>query len=462
MKTNSPFKRPPGPTRPWWGLPFLSEMKRDMLGFLQQAHTEYGDAVYTRIAWECNYDFFHPELAREVLVDKASSFIRWERATAIFAQVHGQSVLVTEGDVWQRQRRILQPGFGPKRMAGYARLMVEASTKALDTLPKEAVQTVDFEHQMTILTMEVIMQTLFSSDAKADALTAEKAVRTIARVGIEEMFVPFSLPDWLPQKAEFRWAKRTLDALVWRHIHERRAQLQAGAPAKDDLLGMLMALRDDEANTTGLSDTEIRDQCMTIFLAGHETTATALTWWGWTMASNPDCAVLATEEVDRVLAGRPPVYEDVAALAYLGQTLRETMRLHPSVPLLFTRRATEDVQIGPWRVPKGAMVRVTPQVMHHDARWFEDPLAFKPERFTPEAVARQVRGSYMPFGTGPRVCIGNIFALTEMTLIAAMILQRFRLESTQAAAPKVVFAVTLRPANGLLLRLVRRDAAKEA
>jgi cytochrome P450 len=440
-------------------LPFLSEMKRDMLDFLEHMHAEYGDAVYMRIGWERNYDFFHPELAREVLVDKARSFIRWERATSIFAQVHGQSVLVTEGDVWQRQRRILQPGFGPKRMAGYARLMVEATAKALGALPAEAMQTVDFEHQMTILTMDVIMQTLFSSDAKADALAAEKAVRTIARVGMEDMFRPFSWPDWLPHQSALRQAKHTLNALVWRHIHERRAQLQAGSPAKDDLLGMLMALRDDEADTAGLSDIEIRDQCMTIFLAGHETTATALTWWGWTMASNPDCAQQATQEVDRVLAGRSPVYEDVAALAYLGQTLRETMRLHPSVPLLFTRRATEDVQIGPWQIPKGAMVRVAPQVMHHDARWFEDPLAFKPERFAPDAVARQVRGAYMPFGTGPRVCIGNIFAMTEMTLIAAMILQRFRLDAMQPKAPKAVFAVTLRPENGLPLRLVQRATA---
>jgi len=222
---------------------------------------------------------------------------------------------------------------------------------------------------------------------------------------------------------------------------------------------MLMAVRDDSEDSgdgAGLNDEEVRDQCMTIFLAGHETTAAALTWWGHTMASHPDCAERAQREVDQVLGARPPAYADLPRLPYLAQTLKETMRLYPPAPSLISRRALRPVQIGPWQLPQGALVRVTPWVLQHDARWFPEPERFDPERFSDAGQAAQERGSYLPFGAGPRVCIGNLFATTEMTLIAAMLLQRFHLAPGSAVPPEPVLNVTLRPAQGLLLQLQRR------
>lgn len=455
---NASLRRPPGPNAPFWGIPLLRQMSRDYLGFSERLLAEHGDVVHMKFGKEHCYELFHPELIRQALVEHSKNIVRWERGIEVFEQVHGQSVLVTEGETWQRQRRMLQPGFGPKRMAGYARRMVAAASHALDSLPDRNDQVLDFEHAMTLLTMDVIMRTLFSSDAHQDALVAEQAVGVITRVGMEEMFWAFTLPDWMPHKSRKRWAKRTLDELIWRHIRERRAAPGArqGDGGDDDLLAMLTGIRDEEGDGRGLSDTEVRDQCMTIFLAGHETTAAALTWWGWAMASNPECARRATEEVDRVLGARLPTHEDVPSLTYLTQTLKEAMRLYPPAPALMSRRLTAPMRLGEWQVPAGAMLRITTWVMQRDPRWFDNPTRFDPDRFSPEGLARQVRGSYMPFGVGPRVCIGSIFAMTEMTLVAAMLLQRHSLHPAGAGVPTPRVNVTLRPAEGMPLRLVRR------
>jgi len=308
--------------------------------------------------------------------------------------------------------------------------------------------------------MDVVLRTLFSQriddSHRAEALAAEQAVRTISREGMEAFFWPASLPDWMPHKWTARRAKQMLDGLVRRHIRQRR---QAGGTEQNDLLAMLMAVRDDsDAGGDGgvLNDEEIRDQCMTIFLAGHETTAAALTWWGHTMARHPGCAQRAQAEVDQALGQRQPTYEDLPQLPYLAQTLKETMRLYPPAPSLISRRALRPVQIGPWQLPQGALVRVTPWVLQHDARWFPEPERFDPERFSSAGQAQQERGSYLPFGAGPRVCIGNLFATTEMTLIAAMVLQRFSLAPGSAVEPAPVLNVTLRPAGGMPLQLTRR------
>ena len=462
LQAASPLS-PPGPASRFFGIPLLRQMRLDYLGQVQRMHAAHGDAVYARIGPERTYDFFRPEWVREILVDKAPSFIRWEHATDIFAEVHGQSVLTSEGDAWQRQRRMLQPGFGLKRMPGYAQLMIDAAQEALDAIPPHKVQTLDFEPLMTRLTMDVVLRTLFSSAVHAsEARAAADAVQIIGRMGMEAMFWPFRLPDWLPHKWKGRQAKYTLDKLVRHHIEQRRQELQAGQAPRNDLLGMLLSVRDDDGDKGALSDEEVRDQCMTIFLAGHETTAAALTWWGYAMAAHPAEALRAQQEVDQVLGQHTPEYSDVPALAYLGRSLKETLRLYPPTPSLFSRRAIEPVQIGPWQLPKGALVRITPWVMHHDARWHPDPERFDPERFSEARQAAQVRGSYMPFGAGPRVCIGSMFATTEMALIAAMVLQRFSLAPAQIAQqPRPVLNVTLRPADGMPLQLLRRELQAE-
>jgi cytochrome P450 len=451
--------RPPGPRSGLFGLGLASRMFKDYPEFHRQLQRDHGDAVYFRLGRYRDYVFSDPELIREVLVTQARSFVRWKRSMRVFALAHGQSVLITEGEVWQRQRRMLQPGFAPRRFDAYARQIGDASARAIDAVQTDGRTPLDFEQAMTALTMDVIMRTLFSSEAPEDAVAAGAAVQVLSRAALNEMFLPFEVPQWvpLPWRPATRRALQALDALVWRLLRERRAD-----PGEhQDLLAMLMSAADEQDPDARLSDQEVRDQCMTMFLAGHETTATGLAWWGWAMASHPEIAHRAAAEVDAALGGRIPGHADLPRLPYLMQTLKETLRLRPPAAALFTREAVEDVQIGPWRLPRGSLVMITPFVVHHDERWFPSAERFDPDRFAPERADSIPRGAYLPFGVGPRVCIGNNFALMEMAQIAAMLLQRFELvRPAQATEPHPRLHVTLKPEGGLRLVLKPRAAAR--
>jgi cytochrome P450 len=449
--------RPPGPRDHVFGIRLLREMERDFLGFWNAARRNHGDAIYMRLLNLDYYAFAAPEQIREVLVEKADSFIRFERHMDVLSQLQGQSVLITEGEVWKKQRRTLLPGFSPKRLPHYAGQMTAAIADMLATLPADGKTPLDFMQAMNMLGMDVILRTMFSARIPEDTSSIEHAVRTLSRIGYEEMFRPFDLPDWLPlpRKAEKRRALRLLDTLVWRHVHERRAAPQPG----DDLLGMLLSAADSEGDGGLMSDREVRDQLMTIFLAGHETTAVGLAWAGWMLAAHPALAAKATAEVDTVLGGRVPTAADCAHLPFVGAFIKETLRLRPPAPGVFTRRATTDVRIGQWTLPKGSLVSIVSVIPQLDPRWFADPETFDPARFEGEAARKIERGAYLPFGAGPRVCIGNSFATMEMTLVVAMLLQRFVLRVPPGTSePGVRMEVTLRPDPGICLTLERRPA----
>lgn len=451
--------RPPGPPCPWWGLPLLRDMRRDYLGFVTALQHRHGDLTFMQLGPEAAYDLFDPALVRQALVDQADHLIRWERGIAIFEQAFGQSVLVTEGPTWQRQRRMLMPGFSPRRVQGYGALMVAAARTALDLAvpPGQAEATVDVTDLTTRLTMDVILRTLFSHTAQAqEAGEAAHATQVAGRNAMREMFWPVTLPDGLPLpgKRAKRQALRVLHGLVARHIAQRRALPPDRAP-QDDLLAMLLAVR-DEAGDQRLSDRELHDQCMVMFQAGHETSATALLWWAELMARHPDAQQAARAEVDRVLGGRPPQADDLPALDTLVAGLKEALRLYPPVAALMSRRVVKPLQLGPWTVPAGALLRITPWVIHRDARWYPQPAAFRPARFMAGAEAPP-RGAWLPFGTGPRVCIGQHFAMLEMALVAALLLQRYELLPLPGTAtPEPDLQVTLRPAQPLRLRWRRR------
>lgn len=443
--------------RGFWGLPLLGEMGRDYLDFITRLHA-HGDITFMRIGREWCYDLFSAELVRSVLVDHAEDLVRWERVLGIFEQVFGQSVLTTEGSTWQRQRRMLQPAFTPRRVAGYAALMREATAAALDAALPTGTSSgqVSVDAMYTRMTMDAIVRTLFSTQGPSDVSDAIEAMQVLSEAAMREMVQPFPLPEWLPQPGQRRKRAATamLRGLVNRHIQARRQNPHLAGG--DDLLGMLLALRDEETGE-GMSDAELLDQCVLTFQAGHETSATALLWWSWLMATHPQAAARAHEEVDRVLAGgRLPQPDDLPALPWLTATLKETLRLYPPIGALMTRRTTRGFTVGGWQIPRGAMVRIAPWIVQRDARAFEQPEAFRPERFLPGAPPPP-RGAWIPFGVGPRVCIGQHFAMLEMTLMAAMQLQRF----TLALPPGVPncepqLKITLRPKAGLSLLLTRR------
>jgi cytochrome P450 len=445
----------PGPAQRWWGLPALAAMRRDYLGSIA-AHQRFGDLVRLQILNERTVDVFDPELLRQLMVDQADALIRWERGPEVFSDGLGQSVLVTEGALWQRQRRLLMQAFTPKRVSGYVAQMLEAATLGLNALqPGEVAMDGLFSH----LAMDVISRTLFSAPISGNTQAAADAVQVLSETALREMFWPMTLPDWLPLpgKAAKRQARCLIHGLIQGHVVERQRHLDAG---KTDLLNMLLILRDEDSGAA-LSAQEVFDQCLLSFQAGHETTATALLWWSWLMASHPKTQARAEAEVDACLAGRAPGADAMQALPWLSATLKEAMRLYPPVAAMMTRRLTREVELNGVLLPARTLVRVTPWLLHRDPRWWpREPEGFWPERFMPETENWTPdpipRGAYIPFGLGPRVCLGQHFAQLEMTLIAALLLQRFRLKTLGDTPPAPRLAVTLRPQGGLRLKLWAR------
>ncbi len=356
-------------------------------------------------------------------------------------------------EAWRSRRHALVPGFSPKAVEGFSPTIVTAATQAFARWPGEDANW-PIESALTMLTMDVILQMVFSSHIGEDVRVAEQAIRVTSAAANAEFYWPASMPDWMPWKGNKRKALRTRKDLIERHLQRRLKLAREAWP--DDLLTRLLQSRDDG---TALSMQNVRDECMTIFLAGHETTAATLVWWAWCMASNPDAQRSAREEVQRVLQGCAPSAETLPQLAYLVQTLKETLRLYPVAPLLISRRATRAVQLGEWTLPARTLFMIPVHLMHRDPRWFADPEAFRPERFVSDApgVPELPRGAYIPFGAGPRVCLGQHLAMNEMTVIAAMLLQRFTLSVPAGAAPpRPVLNVTLRPELPMHLAIMQR------
>lgn len=460
----SPTKRPSGPPDRWWGLPLLREMKDDYLAFETRMHREHGDICTLRLGNERAWNLMSPDLVREALLGQHAHLIRWERGIEVFAQVLGQSVLVTEHATWERQRRMLMPAFTPRRVAGYTTLMTQAAQRVLDAQlpPDQAEATVSMDELWSAATMDVILQVLFSHSANGETQRAAEANRALGEIGFREMFMPMTLPDWLPLpgKRAKREALKTLHSLIRRHIDARRTDASAGN-ANNDLLGMLLSLRDEDSGAA-LTPQEVFDQCMVSFQAGHDTTTSALLWWSWLMAANPEAASRAANEVDDVLGQATPTAEHVTRLPWLQATLKEALRLYPPAPALMSRRTTAPITLGGWLIPKGSILRITPWTLHRDERLFPHANEFHPERFL-EGAPPIPKGAWMPFGAGPRVCIGQHFAQLEMALLGAMLLQRFTLRMPPGAEPvRARLHVTLKAAKPIQLILQRRTHSAEA
>ncbi|TFV98673.1 cytochrome P450 [Oxalobacteraceae bacterium OM1] len=439
---------PPGPPPGLTGWSLLRRMSRDLFGALSEWKQAYGDVVHLRMWPEHQIVLTDPQLARELLVEHHDALIRWERGIEVFSQVHGRSVLIAEGAPWRSKRQALQPNFTPKAVQAFVPTITGAVGKALCDWPARDARW-PIESALTSLTMDVILRMLFSSEVDADARKAEQAVHEISVAGNAELYWPASWPDWMPWKRAKRRAIAVLDSLINRHI-AARLQVERNAWPVDILTRLLELHRDDPAAWPLRA---VRDECMTTFLAGHETAAATLTWWSWCMAANPAVQAKAKEEVAVRLQGRMPTAADLPALGYVTQTLQETLRLYPAAPVLLSRRSTRPITLGGWQLPARTIFAIPVQLLQHDARWFPEPQEFRPERFATDAPGHP-RGALMPFGTGPRVCLGQHLAMTEMTVIAAMILQRFTLTAPEdMAAPRPAFNISLRPDAPLRLQV---------
>lgn len=428
----------------------LPDFARDTLGFFERSAREYGDVVRFRImGWEA-WLLAHPDLVRRVLVHDADRVVKhtffWRHVRRIF----GRGLLTNEGPSWLHQRRLIQPAFHHERIVGYGRTMVDHTLRQLDRWNPG--RTIHVREEMTALTFRIVAETLFDADVEEDV----ERIREAFDVGVEEVAArfrrPVRIPDWIPIPGNLRYlrAVRRMDRLIGRIIAEHREDGVEG----DDLLSVLMRARDEEGRA--MSDEQLRDEAITMLLAGHETTALALTWTLWLLAGHPEVDRGVAEEVAETLGDEPPEPGDLERLPLLRRAIDESLRFFPPA-YSFGREATGELEIGGWRAPAGTTLFVLPWILHRDPRFFPDPLAYRPDRWTETFRADLHPQAYIPFGAGPRHCIGHGFARMELGLILATILQRFRL-TWGPEPPEAFTSITLRPVGGLEARLERRSS----
>lgn len=442
--------RPPGPRAGLGPLGrFLNALPllRDPIGGVTARFERWGDVYYVPGDGEGLYVLRHPDHYHEVLVAHASSYRKEHTAFERLSQVLGDGLLTTDGETWKRQRRMVQPAFGRTRLASYAEVMAaEAERTSRAWRPHE---TRDVGREMMELTLRVVSRTLFGHDASDDRDEVARAMAvfqdSIARVDL--------LPPWAsPQQRRIRRATEALDRIIYGMIETRRRELRAGAEPRADLLQMLLDSVDEEGDGGTLTEREVRDQLVTLFLAGHETTAHALTWTWYLLSRHPEAERRLHAEVDAVLGDRPARFEDLPELPWTDRVLKEAMRLYPPVYLV-ARRAAEPTAIGGYSIPAGAEVVCWFYVTHHDPRWYPDPERFRPERFSPEEEEARPRLAYAPFGAGPRACIGRQFATIEAQILLATIARRWRAELAPDQRVGLRPRITLNPRWGMRMIL---------
>jgi cytochrome P450 len=442
-------KLPPGPK--WVVFKFLQILK-DPLDFATGWAREYGDVIYFRFGTMKIYVLNHPDAIEQVLRHDHRNFIK-DSGTRMLSSFLGQGLLTSEGELWRRQRRLAQPAFQVDQIQKYSEVMVSFTERMLRNW--RVGQTRDIHADMMRLTLEIVAQTLFSASVEGKADVVGHAMEVIMEYFAGPMaLVPRLL--WLPTPGNIRYrrALKELNQVIYDTIAGRRAN----GREDNDFLSRLLAARDEDGSQ--MSDEQLRDEVVTLFLAGHETTALALSFTFYLLAQHPEVESRLAAELEEVLAGRLPVAADVPRLRYTEWVIRESMRLYPPAPGI-GREAVNECEIAGYRVPKGAQIALLQWVVHRDPRWFEGPDVFKPERWDNDLAKRLPRCAYFPFGDGPRICIGNQFAMMEAILILATIAQRFRLKLAPGFALELLPSITLRPKRGVRMVIEERGGTKQ-
>jgi cytochrome P450 len=438
---------PPGPRSRYPGA-YLLAFRRDSLGLLTRMAQEHGDIVHGTLGRKHLYLLNHPDYIRDVLVTYQRRFTGMAFEAA--KRITGDGLLSAQGEAHRRQRRLVQPAFHRDRLPAYAATMVEHARRWRDGQPDGAV--VALRHEMRRLTLGVVGETMFGA---TDSTVADD-VRQYIDAGaalfgpLTFFFAPFMERLPLPSARRFIAARQRLDARVYRMLRERRAS----GVDHGDLFSMLLLAQDAEGDGQGLTDQQIRDEVVTIFLAGHETTASALTWSWYLLAQHPEVHRRLHAEVDEVLGERLPTLDDIPHLPFVSGVFAEALRLYPVAAMIF-RRALEDHPVGDYVIPRGGIVILSQYVMHRDRRFYPNPDVFDPDRWAPEMRASRPRFSYFPFGGGPRVCIGEGFASLEGVLVLATIAQRWRPRLLTAPPVRLDPKLGTRPNDAWRFRLER-------
>src|SRR5918997_3370211 len=440
--------RPPGPTgHRLTGN--LFDYTRDYLGFLTRCAREYGDIVRLRFVNVPVYLLNHPDYVEHVLVQNNRNSIKSKGVRHSLGFL-GDGLLTSEGDFWRRQRRLAQPAFHRERIDAYSGVMVECAERAISGWKGN--ETRDVHEDMARLALDVVAKTLFGTLLTVEFEEVGAALETITQRFTGRGGVLFHIPEKVPTPANlrFRRAVRLLDGIIYKIIEERRA----GGERAGDLLSMFLEARDEETGES-MSDRQLRDEVMTIFLAGHETTANALSWTWYLLARHSEAEVRLLEELGEVLGGRAPTVGDLPRLRYTDMVVKESMRLYPPA-WAFGRETVEDCEIGGYHVPAGTQLVMSQWVTHRDPRYYDRAEEFRPERWVDDSVEELPPYAYFPFGGGPRLCIGRSFAKIETVLLLATISQKVKFSLAESQRIKPLPSITLRPRNGMRVVLTRR------
>ncbi|MEO7109636.1 MAG: cytochrome P450 [Polyangiaceae bacterium] len=461
-------KPPPGPTGMWASLENIRRGWRDPLSLLTETTRKYGKVAMARFGPMRYVVVEDPVAIKHVLLDNVKNYVKSRNYSGIKLLL-GNGLLTSEGDFWRRQRKLSQPAFHRDRMNGFVESMALATDAAIvrwNEMGKGRSFEVDVHEEMTRLTFHIVGLTLLSQDLLGDAEVTGKALTVAMYFANEYAESLVALPLWVPtpKNRSFVKARAALDQMVFRIIAERRARRVAEesddpkspgnkAKSKGDLLDMLMEARDEETGE-GMSDRQLRDEVMTLILAGHETTANALTFTFYLLSKHPEILRKLQNEVREVLGDRSPQLSDLPKLSLTKRVLEESMRLYPPA-WMFERQALEDDEINGFHVPKGSVIGVCTYVLHRDPDNFENPEGFDPDRFLGDPKDR-AKYTYLPFGGGTRVCIGNAFAMMEAQIVLAKIVQSYRFDLLPNTKLELDPVITLRPRGGLKMKLSPR------
>ncbi len=443
----APSKFPPGPSeglRRW----SFGPLNENPLDYFTRLAREYGDFAGIRVVNFRTIFINHPDTIEEVLVANARKYIKG-RVLRANRHVFGEGLLTSEGDFWLRQRRLAQPAFHRAQIASYASTMVEYAQRLLENWQNGEER--DAHQEMMRLTLQIVAKTLFDADVARDTLDVGKSLELLLELGANFRRTLF-VPHWVPTPTNLRIKREIalIESILYRIISERRSS----GRDTGDLLSMLLHAQDEDGSR--MTDRQLRDETITLFLAGHETTASTLSWAWWLLAQNPAAEAKLHAELDTVLGGRSPSLDDLSKLPYAGNVITEALRLYPPAWGL-ARVAIEDHEIAGYPVKKGMGIAMAQWVVHRDARWYDVPEEFRPERWEGDFLKRLPRFAYFPFGGGPRQCIGNAFALMEATLILATIAQKYRLRLVPGHPVVPLASITLRPRYGVRVFLESRQ-----
>jgi cytochrome P450 len=450
MNARASLRRPPRVRES--GLRAALDMTRDLAAYPLRVHHEYGPVVYLPIPYLPSYLVSDADLIEHVLVRDHHSYKK-DYTTRLVRQLLGDGLLTSEGEYWRRQRRLAQPAFHHKRIQSYARTMVREAGREVSAWHQDSER--DVHADMMRLTLGIVSEALFGENARDEAKRVSADIDVLMERALGIAGTGFNLPSFVPTSLNRRFSRAMLDLddVLFGMIRARRQLGDHG----EDLLGMLLSARDEDGSS--MTDRQLRDECLTMFVAGHETTALALTYALHLLSYHPEAEKRLHEELDGVLGGRLPDIEDRARLPVTTAVIKEAMRLYPPAYGI-GREAIRDTTLGDYDVPAKTQVLMWQYAVHRDPRYFERPEVFDIERWSSDFEEKLPRFAYFPFGGGPRVCIGNVFAMTEAVLVLAVIASRWKVTSLAPRDVPLAPSVTLRPRNGVRARVARRYAAK--